>query len=47
MERFHQGYLHPNLEVPGLGGDHSRKEPFEELLGTSTYEPATLHKLGR
>jgi hypothetical protein len=42
MERFDQGHLHLKLEVPGLtcsgqesnsvGGKHSRKEPFEQLI---------------
>jgi hypothetical protein len=42
MERLDQGHLHLKLEVPGLtcpsresnpvGGKHSRKEPFEQLI---------------
>jgi hypothetical protein len=43
MRRIDQGHLHPKLEVPGLtcpgreskpavGGEHSRKEPFEQLV---------------
>jgi hypothetical protein len=41
MERLDQGYLHTKLEVQGLtcpglesnraGGEHSRKEPFDQL----------------
>ncbi len=42
MKRLDQGHLHPKLEVPGLtcsgeesnpvGCEHSRKEPFEQLV---------------
>jgi hypothetical protein len=44
MERLDQGLLHPKLEVPRLtcpgqdqrasmvGGEHSRKEPFKQLV---------------
>jgi len=43
MERLYQDHLHPKLEVPELtypgresnpavGGEHSRKEPFEQLV---------------
>jgi hypothetical protein len=43
MTRLDQGHLHPKLEVPGLTcpgpesnlgleGQHSRKEPFEQLV---------------
>ncbi len=54
MKRLDQGHLHPKLEVPRLtllvresnpgGGEHSRKEPFEQLdnpFGASTYYAAT------
>ncbi len=39
-ERLDQGHLHPKLEVPGLarvsavGGEHSRKEPLEQLVNS-------------
>ncbi len=42
-ERLDQGHLHPKLEVPGLtclsresnpGGEHSRKEPFKQLVNS-------------
>ncbi len=42
-ERLDQGRLHPILEVPGLtcpgpvsavGGEHSRKEPLEQLVNS-------------
>jgi hypothetical protein len=42
MKRLYHGHLHPKLEVPGLtgnrtrastvGGEHSRKEPSEQLV---------------
>ncbi len=44
MKRLDQGHLNPKLEVPkmtwpgnrtrasGVGGEHSRKEPFEQLI---------------
>jgi hypothetical protein len=41
MKTLDQGHPHPKLEVPGLrflsrafvlGGEHSREEPFEQLV---------------
>jgi hypothetical protein len=43
VKRLDQGHLHPKLEVLGLtcpgraspvGGEHSRKEPFEQLVNS-------------
>ncbi len=56
MERLDQGRIHPKLEVPGLtcpgresnpvGGEHSRKEPSEQLVNSySEHEPTTVFKL--
>ncbi len=49
MDIIDKGHLHPKLKVPGVEpghwvveGEHSRKLLFQQLFGTSAYEPAIL-----
>jgi hypothetical protein len=47
MKRLHQGNLHPKIEVPRLtavGGEHSRKEPLEQLF-ISYSETSTIQHM--